>query len=558
MRKDKMNNKKLVFFNIIKIIIFLCLIIFIFMVAPNYVKTNKKVDKISIIINNNNVTERLKNSLYINDKNVIYMSIDDIQNFLDKYVYTDSKEKQIITTYGEKIAVLPLNESTIKINNSTFNLISGIETKENKFYLPISQMANVYNMEITYVKESKTIILDSLDRKLVRADISKNTKVKYKDTIFSKTEDSLKKGNKVVVIDEQGKWTKVRTSLGKIGYIKSSILQNKVIVREKLEKPIRKEKVNMVWDYYSEYVSAPSRNNTTIEGINIVSPSFFSLVKKGKGDISENVGQSGINYINWAKSNKYEVWAMVSNNSYIETTSEILNSYKLRENLINQIVNVANKYQLDGINIDFENMNEEDKNLFSRFIIELKPRLEEAGVILSVDVTAPDGGETWSLCYDRNVIGEVADYIVFMAYDQYGSSSPKEGTTAGYNWIETNLSKLLNREEIESQKIILGIPLYTRLWKEQNGKITSQTVNMKSVNSVLPQNISKTWNEELKQNYVEYKQNEVTYKMWIEDEDSIREKVGLVKKYNLAGVASWEKDRESPNIWTVINEELNK
>ena len=217
---------------------------------------------------------------------------------------------------------------------------------------------------------------------------------------------------------------------------------------------------------------------------------------------------------------------------------------------------MANKYNLDGINIDFENMNESDKDVFSRFIIELSPKLKEAGKVLSVDVTAPDGGETWSMCYDRNVIGDVADYIVFMAYDQYGSSSPKEGTTAGYNWVENNLKKFIDREEIDSNKIILGLPLYTRLWKEENGKITSKTVNIKSIDTVLPSNVNKEWNEELKQYYVEYKEDGATYKMWIEDEKSIEAKVGLVKQYNLAGTAAWEKDRETENIWTIIKQGL--
>ena len=101
------------------------------------------------------------------------------------------------------------------------------------------------------------------------------------------------------------------------------------------------------------------------------------------------------------------------------------------------------QYKLDGINIDFENMKQEDKDLYSRFIIELTPRLKDMGLAISVDVTAPDGGETWSMCFDRNVIGDVADYIVFMAYDQYGASSNKSGTTAGYNWVQLSLKKFL-------------------------------------------------------------------------------------------------------------------
>ena len=203
-------------------------------------------------------------------------------------------------------------------------------------------------------------------------------------------------------------------------------------------------------------------------------------------------------------------------------------------------------------------MNSKDKNMYSRFIIELKPKLQEAGIILSVDVTAPDGSENWSLCFDRNVIGDVADYIVFMAYDQYGVGSDKAGTTAGYNWVENSLKKFIDREEVKSNKIILGIPFYTRLWEEKNGKVSSSVVNMKSVKEVLPENINKRWDEELKQYYVEYTGSEKIYKMWIEDEESIRHKVSLVNNYNLAGVASWEKDRETENIWNVIDETLNK
>ena len=112
-----------------------------------------------------------------------------------------------------------------------------------------------------------------------------------------------------------------------------------------------------------------------------------------------------------------------------------------------------------------------------------------------MDVTAPDGGSNWSNCYDRNVIGDVADYIVFMAYDQYGISATNPGTTAGFNWVETSLKKFIEREEIDSNKIILGIPFYTRLWEESNGKATSKTVNMKSTDNVLPNNIEKKDNK---------------------------------------------------------------
>ena len=558
MRRDKRAQKNYIFGNIIKTIIFIFLIGIIFYLAPNYVKTDEAKKKINLVINNNNVTVKLKNDMYINDKKVVYMSITDVKNYLDKYIYYDTQNKQVITTYGEKIGILSTDKNIININNSTLNILSGIEVKNDEIYLPITQMATVYNMEMTYITDKNTLVMDSLEKELIKADVSSKVSVKYKNTVFSKTVDRVNKGSKVIVVEEKDGWSKIRTNAGKIGYVKTSKLQNKYYVRQNLN-DVKKQstaKINMVWDYFSEYGKAKNRNGTTIDGVNVVSPSFFTVVKNGNGKINENVGNNGLNYINWAKQNGYKVWAMVSNNANKDTTSTILNSYTLRTNMINTIVSLANKYNLDGINIDFENMNESDKSMFSRFIIELEPKLKEAGKTLSVDVTAPDGGGDWSECYERDVIGNVADYIVFMAYDQNGAYSSKEGTTAGYNWVETNLNKFIKREEIPSNKIVLGMPFYTRLWKEENGNITSKTVNMKNIDTVIPSDIQRTWDDTLKQNYVEYTKDSAVYKMWIEDEASIKEKVGLVRKYNLAGIASWEKDREKDTIWAVIKAEL--
>ena len=557
--KEKNKVKSNILLKLIKVCIFLLLIVIVFKIAPNYEKSDTyDLTKINLIINNNNVTKKLKYDLFKNEKNVIYMSKQDIENYFDKYIYLEEKINQIITTYGEKVGVLPVDENIIKINDSELNVLSGAIVKDNIYYLPITAMSRVYNIDVDYIKEENILTLDSLDKKLIKADVSKNTNVKYKDTMFSKVVDKLKKGEKVICIEKlENNWTKVRTLDGYIGYVKTKTLHNEIYVRNNIEKEQRIEKINLVWDYYSEYASAPDRSGTQIEGVNIVSPAFFSLVSEGNGIINTNIGENGQNYINWAKQNGYKIWPMFSNNSYKETTSKILNSYDLRTKVINNIVNLAIKYELDGINLDFENMQTSDKDVFSRFVIELKPKLQEAGITLSVDVTAPDGGSNWSNCYDRNVIGDVADYIVFMAYDQYGIGATKSGTTAGFNWVETSLKKFIDREEIPSNKIILGIPFYTRLWEENGEKATSKIVNMNSIESVLPSNVTKQWNDELKQYYVEYKQNGKTYKMWIEDTISIKHKVSLVKKYNLAGVAAWEKDREDKSIWETIKDMLN-
>ena len=242
----------------------------------------------------------------------------------------------------------------------------------------------------------------------------------------------------------------------------------------------------------------------------------------------------------------------------MDTTSKIMNSYEKRKALIESIINVCVKYKLDGINIDFENMRKDDKDLYSRFIIELEPRMKELGLVLSVDVTAPDGSDTWSLCFDRHVIGDVADYIIFMAYDEYGESSTKAGTTAGYDWVELGIKKFLETEEVAPEKLILAVPLYTRLWTEDSsGKVTKKSVvSMKDIDDTIPSNVEKKWDDKLKQYYVEYKDGNNVKKMWIEDIKSLKEKVSLISNYKLGGIASWEKGMETDEVWDVFQDAL--
>ena len=319
------------------------------------------------------------------------------------------------------------------------------------------------------------------------------------------------------------------------------------------------DKVNLVWDYYSQVASAPDRTDTQIDGVNVVSPSFFNIDKNGK--LTENIGSRGQAYLEWARQNNRKIWPMVQNSgdsTMIDTTSKIMNSYTKRKELIESIINVCIKYKLDGINIDFENMRKEDKDLYSRFIIELEPRMKELGLVVSVDVTAPDGSDTWSLCFDRHVIGDVADYIIFMAYDEYGESSTKSGTTAGYDWVELGLKKFIETEEIEPGKIILGVPLYTRLWTEDSsGKVLKKSViSMKDIENTIPSDVERKWDDKLKQYYVEYKDGNNTNKMWIEDLKSLKEKLGLISEYQLGGLASWEKGMETDDVWNLFKDAL--
>ncbi len=422
MAKEDVEKKKKKIIKIFFIIVAIIILAFVALIANDYIILDKN-KKTNLVINNKNVTSNLKNDILI-EEGIIYLSKADIGNFFDKHIYDEKDSNKIVTTYDKKIATIGFEENTITINGSEKKIYAHAIQKDNVDYLPISEMKDVYDIELQNLEASKVITMDSLDKEQKRAIVSANLPVKSSTNIIAKTVDRIKKGESVIVVSSDKGYTKIRTEKGKLGYVKTDKLENEYTVREAMEEEKQIEgKINLTWEYFSKYASAPEKNGEEIEGVNVVSPAFFYLDEKG--NFKENVGTKGQAYIEWAHAKGYKVWPMFSNaeaaTESLSITSNIMNSYQKRQKLIENIVNVCVKYKLDGINIDFENMKQEDKDMFSRFIIELTPRLKEMGLVTSVDVTAPDGGETWSMCFDRHVIGDVADYIVFMAYDQYRS-----------------------------------------------------------------------------------------------------------------------------------------
>lgn len=231
-KKSKSSN------NLIKVIVYLIALIIVFSLAPNYEKNDDYYieDKINLIIDNNNVTKNLEYDLFITDKKVIYMSIQDIANYFDAAIVYNEEDAEIVTIYGEKIVELPLNKNIIEINDREVDVLSGAIEKDGIYYIPITSMKNIYEVDMEYIKDEQILVIDLLTKKLVKADVSKNSDVKYKTTAYSKAVDKVKKADKVVVIEHlENNWTKIRTKNGKIGYIKTNILQNEIYVREDLK-----------------------------------------------------------------------------------------------------------------------------------------------------------------------------------------------------------------------------------------------------------------------------------------------------------------------------------
>lgn len=521
--------------------------------GPNY-KGDPNKGKTKLVINYTDVTSSMKGKVIVDGDNT-YMCVDDIENYYDRYIHYDEQYNYVIITRGKYTVCFDIAAGTMDVNGNKQSV--KVIKEDGKYYVPINKLEEIYNIKVHQKDSKSAIIIESLDRSLETATITKKTKARYKRTVFSRAVDKLNVGDKVAIVPNYSfkDYTYVRTESGELGYVKDDCLSSRTIEREgKTEVSAEKKPISMVWEYFES--SAPTVTSATkYNGVDVVSPTFLYM---DSSTVKDRIDSNGVNYINWAKSNNYEVWALISNNNIsgekMDQFSSWINDYEKRKSVIEQIVGYVKKYDFDGINVDFENVYLKDKSGLTRFVIELKPALENVGAILSVDVTEPDGSENWSLCYNRNVIGDVSDYIVFMAYDQTGRESSEAGPTAACYWIERNLNKFRDQEEVPSEKIIMGVPFYTILWKEKDGVANGTPIPQRNIK--IPSDAEKEWLEDSRQYYVEYNQNGYLCKMWIEDITATSEKLDIIKKRGLAGAAFWAKGYENPEVWNIVEEKL--
>lgn len=312
-----------------------------------------------------------------------------------------------------------------------------------------------------------------------------------------------------------------------------------------------KEKISLVWEYAQNSTKDRS-NEKKKEAINVVSPTWI-YASDEKGNITESITST---YISWARANEYDVWPTIKNDNIgIEKTSLLVTNMENRKEFIDNIVELCKKYNFEGINLDFEHMYQRDRDEYVILVRELAAELKQEGIITSVDVNVPDGSSEWSLCYNSKAISDSCDYIMVMAYDQYGQSSNTAGPVAGLDWVEKNLKKMLERDEIDNDKLVLGVPFYSRQWNVKDGKVTKTTAI--TMETAKKQVNNDDWNEELGQ-YVALKTNSNGVKTitYVEDEKSLEKKLELVEKYDLAGVAAWRRGYETEDVWRVIEDKI--
>ena len=324
---------------------------------------------------------------------------------------------------------------------------------------------------------------------------------------------------------------------------------------EQANNSVLPDPIVLVWEYTG--IDTELNSIGPMEPVNVVSPTWFHL-DDSDGNIRSSFDQD---YLDWARERDYLVWALVTNSFDPELTASFLSNRQSRNYFIDSLVELALVYELDGINIDFENFHSDYRDSFTIFIRELSKRCSEANLTLSVDVTMISGSEYWSLNYDRASLAKEADYIVLMAYDEHWQSSPVAGSVASLPWVEEGLKRVL--QEVPAEQLILGIPFYTRLFEiDQSGTapqvLNSWSYSMHRAEEIISNHDAEVfWDEASGQHVARYEKNGLTYKMWLEDAVSIQQRLELAQKYNLAGVAAWRRGLEKPEIWAVMEANIS-
>lgn len=327
-------------------------------------------------------------------------------------------------------------------------------------------------------------------------------------------------------------------------------------------------KINLTW--HQIYNTGVTKTGNHMDGLNVISPTWFTLVDNTGltpysyeyefyGDLNLYIADLGNKeYIEDAKMEGYKVWAMFNTEGSPSKASKFLNSAPARAACVKMMKDFILKYDLDGINLDFENMYQSDRDMYSQFVKEMADMCHSVGAILSVDVTKYEPtSSTYSMCYDRTTIAKYADYVALMAYDQNGTWSTTAGSVSDLKWTENAIIKTL--EEVPNEKLLLGIPFYARIWETTlSGRvIKTSAVGMSTVAKRIEENNATVYyDEKTGQNYAEWTSGDSVFKVWIEDKTSIKARLDLIEEYDLAGVASWSKTFETSDIWGFIEENL--
>ena len=491
---------------------------------------------------------------------VAYVDYQAVKEVLNDYFYWDSENNTMLYTMPTDVVQIPAGSNSYTADGKTQSLnynivlIDGTET-----YIALDFVKQYTDISYETFHDPDRIVINNEWGDVTVASIRKAGKVRSLGGIKSPILREVEKNEVVRILEPMEDWTKILTQDGYIGYIK-----NDRLVKERTETltsdfvapeytNIQKDyKINLVWH---QTTSMDANYNiiydiANVKNVNTISPTWFSIASND-GTLDS---LALADYVDTAHSNHMEVWPLVDNFSENIDFTTVMNSTSARNKIENQLIAAAIEYSFDGINVDFENISEDAADGYIQFMRELSVMCRKNGIVLSVDVPVP---MDFTAHYNRKDLGEVCDYVMIMGYDEHYAGSEEAGSVASLSFEEEGIQNTL--QEVAAEKVVSGIPFYTRLWctttnEDGTTTVTSEAMGMNQAQQTLENNqVEASWDETTGQNYAQFDgENGELYQIWLEDTESLTKKLELIKNYDLGGVAEWKLGLEDDSVWDLI------
>ena len=522
-------------------------------------------DELFIVFDNEQLEDK---AIIIDDE--VYLNINTVNTYLNSRFYWDSAEEILRYTLPDGLINITPDTASYTYDSTAMTADCTICTvRDGEMYLSLTFAAVYTDIRYTVYEDPGRLVISDEGYEVTYTAIKRSTQVREKGGIKSSILTELEKGAYVTVLETMDTWSMVCTEDGFIGYVLNKALGSETTVVYEdtgdYEEPVfthitKDYTINMAWHQVTntaanDYVESVLEST---QGVNVISPTWFYL----NDDLGGIESYASADYVTYCHNQGIEVWALVSNleDEDVDVTA-VLSTTSSRDNLVNNLISEAIRYDLDGINVDFEALSSEAGSGYLQFIRELSLKCANNGIVLSIDNYVPSD---YTEFYDRAEQALFADYIVIMAYDEHYNGSDA-GSVASLSFVSQGIADTL--EEVPAEQIILGIPFYTRLWEVttetddegNSSEVTTSTVlTMSEVESwVASKGVTLTWLDDCGQYYAEYESDSITYMIWVEDQNSIEQKLELMTSNNLAGASFWKLGYEKNTIWDTIAEYIN-
>ena len=490
-----------------------------------------------------------------------YLTLDAVHELLNGRFYADDNEKLLLYTLPDKTDRIGFGESTDEGYAAAFE-------QDGKVWLALDYVKRYTDMEFTAYTEPNRVVVTTSWEERQTAEVKKGTALRVRGGIKSEILIPLEKGTQVTVLEQMENWAKVQTQDGYIGYAElKRLTEQKPYTPDKntgYTEPDytgnkRDHKINLAW----HQVTTEAANATLasymsgVTGVNVISPTWYSLYDN-EGILD---GIASPEYVRQAHAMGLEVWALIDDFTHRTDNGvdpQLVLSYtSKRTAIIDMLMIEAERCGFDGINVDFEKITDEGGEDYIQFIRELSVACRQRGLVLSVDNYVP---RNFNAHYEWKEQGVMADYVIIMGYDEHWGGSEVAGSVASLGYVTEGIEKMV--EEVPADKVINAVPLYMRIWTtDGNGVVTSRAVGTQTAYDVLAKNgVMPVWDEVTGQNYAAFETADGLVQVWLEDEQSLAAKVGVMKQHGLGGIAAWKLgfDERRKNIWGVISEFLNE